>query len=121
MVACIAACILFLPSPISMLVTSVYQVPQCTAQFACRFGIRSNNAEVKKYVMESIQVGMTLDEVMKTLGQFGEVSIGNYVPYPLDGNGVIGQAVVEIPGETLASIWALQMEFYGPPKTHIRN
>ena len=45
--------------------------------------------------MESIQVGMTSDEVMKTLGQFGAVSVGNYIP-TLDGNGVIRQTVVEI-------------------------
>ena len=91
---CICVCVV-LPSPIQMVVTSIYQVPQCTAQFARKVGIRSDYAEVKKYVMESIQVGMTLDEVMKTLGQFGEVSIGNYA-HPSDGNGVIMQAVVEI-------------------------
>ena len=94
-VLCIAACILSLPAPIRIVITSVYQVPQCTAQFARKFGIRSDYAEVKEYVMESMRVGMTSDEVMKTLGQFGAVSVGNYIP-TLDGNGVIRQTVVEI-------------------------
>ena len=91
---CISAYVV-LPPPIRIVVTSIYEVPQCTAQFARRFGTKSDHYEVKKYVMESIQVGMTSDEVMKTLGQCEAVSVVNYIP-ALAGNGVIRQTVVEI-------------------------
>ena len=72
---CLIAFIWAIPDPIKGVLTSIYQEPKCTQRIADKFGIEPDRGKIKEYIISSVKVGMTLEEVKEVLAQFGEVSI----------------------------------------------
>ncbi len=64
---------LVLPLPVKWAITSVVDVPVCTARVADRLGIQSDFTAVKSYILQSLKPGMTREEVNQTLRQFGPI------------------------------------------------
>jgi hypothetical protein len=56
-------------------ISSVYEVPKCTAQVATRWGIKDDFFEIKEYIINTLEIGMTRQEVQKSLEQFGEIVV----------------------------------------------
>ncbi|HEY6074384.1 MAG TPA: hypothetical protein VIV15_13600 [Anaerolineales bacterium] len=74
LLSCLGA-YLIIPQPIKWAVTSLVDVPLCTARVADKLGIQSNFTAVKHYVVQSLKLGMTPKEVEQTLDQIGPVHI----------------------------------------------
>lgn len=56
-------------------ISSVYEVPKCTAQAADKWGIKDDFFEIKEYIISTLKVGMTRQEVEWSLKQFGEIVV----------------------------------------------
>ena len=56
-------------------VSSVYEVPKCTALIADRWGLKDDFFEIKQYIIGRLEVGMQKQVVEKSLEQFGEIVV----------------------------------------------
>jgi hypothetical protein len=56
-------------------ITSIIEVPICTARAADKLGIEHDLPAVKDYILQSLKPGMTPDEVERTLGEIAPVGI----------------------------------------------
>jgi hypothetical protein len=56
-------------------ITSVVEVPVCTARIANKLGIESDFSVVKAHIVQSLQPGMTPEEVESTLSKISPVYV----------------------------------------------
>ncbi len=66
----------FLPQAARWAVVSIVEVPACTARITDRLGIEADFPELKDYIVESLQPGMTPEDVESVLGKIGPVEVG---------------------------------------------
>lgn len=68
-----------LPMEYRWAVNSVIEVPVCTSRIAKKLETKAEFNVVKEYIIQSLQLGMTPNEVEMTLKQFGPIEIsGTY-------------------------------------------
>ena len=65
-----------LPLPVKWAIMAPVEVPICSARVANKLGIQSDFIVVKDYILQSVHIGMTPDEVEQTLNQIGSIEIG---------------------------------------------
>jgi p-aminobenzoyl-glutamate transporter AbgT len=58
---------LIVPLPIKWAITAPIEVPICSARVANKLGIQSDFIAIKDYILQSVHVGMTPEEVEQTL------------------------------------------------------
>lgn len=64
-----------LPRHIRWTITSVVDVPVCTARVADKLGIERDFTVVKRYILQSLKPGMTPEEVEETLSKIGPIEV----------------------------------------------
>ncbi len=78
---------LITPQSSKWAITSLVEVPACTARVADRLGIQHDFITVKDYALHSLKPGMTPEEVEKTLSKVGPIEEGKtYVDNEQDTN-----------------------------------
>lgn len=79
LIAALFSCLvvyLIIPLPIKWAITAPVEVPICSSRVANRLGIQSNFIDIKDYIIQSLEVGMTPEEVEQTLSQIGPIVKG---------------------------------------------
>lgn len=66
-----------LPREFRWAMEAIIEVPACTARVTEKLGITADFVQLKTHIIQSLQLGMTPEEVVETLNQFGEVHIKN--------------------------------------------
>jgi hypothetical protein len=64
-----------LPRHIRWAITSVVDVPICTARVADKLGIEHDFTAVKRYILQSLKPGMTPEIVEETLSKIGPIEV----------------------------------------------
>jgi hypothetical protein len=75
--SCIAA-YLFFPQvqAIRWMITSIVEVPACTARIAEELEIQPDPTSVKSYILNSLRIGMTPNEVEQAIRDIAPIEVG---------------------------------------------
>lgn len=66
-----------LPREIKWVMSSVIDIPVCTSRIADKLKIQPEIGAVREYMIQSVRLGMTSDEVETTLNRIAPISIIN--------------------------------------------